>query len=429
MPIAAILALAIMQQPNAGRYEMAERLKRLDVAWLSTEKSERKRDAVADISTGVTSFFSGKYDEAAESLDRAVAKLEGRSPRASDALSIRSESPFYEPGASVKLRLTWTYQPNSVVPVRIGSGSRFIDLKPGKDGSLVVNPSESNPELRQNQEVGYLLPVRAGEDTRFVYLSFVRNYKTRVEALTRSDDPFGRVNGQLLTKFLGDPRAQEVELPLIQYLFSAENVSEQKQKISDQEQVYYAVHGATTFRAQFPRTLRGKTGEAVNVVIAAHGAGGSENMFFESYGRGEAVTEALKRKWVFVSPRAGVSTINDVIDWLTKVRGLTVNKLFLLGHSMGAGSVLSSEPTVKPSAVAALAPAGFRVSDTIKAAPVFIGVGKQEMSMLQAAASNIAKQFDGRTDFEFKEYDPCEHLMIGADAIPDAFKFFDRFAG
>lgn len=428
MPLAAILALAIAQQPNAGRYELAERLKRMDVAWLTCKHVERKRQAIEDIGEGVTGFFSGKYAQAAEALDRAVAKLEGRNSRSSDALSIRCDSPFYEPGASVTLKLTWTYQPNSVVPVRIGSGSRFIDLKPGKDGTLVVNPSESNPELRQNQEVGYLLPVRAGEDTRFVYLSFVRKYRSRIEQLARSEDAFGRATGQLLQKYLSDSRAQEVELPLIQVLFSGENVAEQKQKLADQEQVYYAVHKSTTFRAQFPRDLKGKTGETVNVVIAAHGAGGSENMFFESYGRGEAVTESLKRKWVIIAPRTGASAIDDTIDWLTSVRGLKVGKLFLLGHSMGGGLVLTAEPKTKVSAIAALAPAAMKLSETAKTSPLFVGVGKQEMAMLQNAVGNIVKQSESRPDFQFKEYDPCEHLMIGAEAIPDAFKFFDRFA-
>jgi hypothetical protein len=30
---------------------------------------------------------------------------------------------------------------------------------------------------------------------------------------------------------------------------------------------------------------------------------------------------------------------------------------------------------------------------------------------------------------EFNEYDPCEHLMIVAEALPDAYRFFDRCMG
>lgn len=428
MPIA-VLALAMLQQPPVGRYELAERLKRLDVAWLSCEIVERRKQAIPDITEGVTGFFSGKSAEAAEALDRATAKLEGRNLQASDAVSIRCDSPFYEPGASVTLRLSWTYRPASVIPVRIGSGSRFTDLRPGSNGTLVVNPGESNAELRQNQEVGYLLPVRVGDDTRFVYLSFVRNYRNRVDQLVRGNNAFGRVNGELLQKFMGDTRTQEVELPLIQYLFTAENIAEDKQKLADLEQIYYGVHEATTFRAQLPRSVKGKRDEVVNVVIAIHGAGGSENMFFESYGRGEAVTEAMRRKWVIISPRAGSSAIQDSLAWLTGPRGLKLGKVFLLGHSMGGGAVLAATPKVNPAAIAVLAPAVVRMPDGLKSFPTFLGVGKQELSGLAAAASKMAKDNEGRPDFEFKEYDPCEHLMIGAEAIPDVFRFFDRFAG
>jgi len=427
MSLAALLALAMTQtgQPQVGRYELAERLKRLDVAWMGTSQVARKRDAVPMITEGVTGFFSGRNAEAAEALDRATAKLEGRPLRASDAVSIRCDSPFYEPGATVSLKLSWTYRPESVIPVRIGSGSRFIDLKPGANGTLVVNPSESNAELRLNQEVGYLLPVRVGDDTRFVYLSFVRNYRKRIDALVRSDVAYGRVIGDLLQKYMGDARAQETELPLIQYLFSAENVSEKKQTLAEQEQVFYGVHKATPFRAQFPRSLRGKTGESVNVVIALHGAGGSENMFFESYGRGVAVTEAMKRKWVFLSPRTGPSAIEDMIDWVTGPRGLKIDKLFLMGHSMGGGAVLNAKPSVIPAGVALLAPAGMRPSEQIANAPTFLGVGKQEIGMLAGSVSNLAKLYEGKAGFEFKQYDPCEHLMIGAEAIGDVYKFFD----
>lgn len=428
MVLAAFTALLLAQAAPVGRYELAERLKRIDVAWMACEKIERKRDSIGDITDAVNNFFVGKNAEAAEALDNAAAKLEGRRVQSSDALSIRCDAPFYEPGASVTLKLTWTYRPSSVIPVRVSSGSRYIDLRPGKEATLVVNPSESNAELRLNQEVGYLLPVRVGEDTRYVYLSFVRNYRTRVDKLASSPNAYGLANGRLLQKFMGDAKAQEVELPLIQYIFSGENVAEEKQTLADQEQIFYAIQGSTPFRAQFPHDMRGKTGIEANVVIALHGAGGSENMFFESYGRGSAVTQALKRNWIFVSPRAGSDAVNDVLDWLTNVRGIKVNKLFILGHSMGGGLALGANPKIKPAAIAGLAPAVVRMSDAAKATPTFIAVGKQENGALLTSVNNLVKQNSERTDFEFKEYDPCEHLMVVAEALPDVYAFFDKWA-
>ncbi len=423
MSLLALIVSVALQPDQPTRFDLSERLKRMDVAWMAAEPA-RKKKAIPDISEAVMGFFSGKSGPTAESIDKATAKLEGRFAKSSDALSIRTEFAFYEPGSAITLLLTWAYRPPSVLPVRVGSGSKSVELRPGQNGKLIVQPQDSSQELRLNPEVGYLLPVRVGDDTRSSYVSFVRNHRPRIEALVASQSVFPKTIGQVLTRYIEQPKSQETELPLIEYLFTAEAIQEEKQKIEDQENIFFSEHNGSAFRAVFPSSLKGKTGETVNVVIALHGAGGSENMFFESYGRGICVTETLRRGWVFISPRSSSNAINDSLDWLTKVRKLTINRLFLMGHSMGGGIVLGSTPSFKPTALALFAPASSRIAEAVRGIPTYLAVGRQEMAMLSNAAKALSNGLP--VGSAFREYDNCEHLMIVAEAAKDAFEFFDH---
>ncbi|MCC7435321.1 MAG: hypothetical protein IT363_11605 [Methanoregulaceae archaeon] len=423
MIVSALCVLGLAQvQPNlqAGRFELSERLKRLDVAWMATKDPARRREALTPINTAVAGFFRGRNSEVAEALDVAAATLEGRRVRPSDALNIRPQRPISEPGATLALKITWAYRPGSILPIRVGVGNQEVEVRPGSEATLNMNPWLVNPELRQNQEVGFLMPVRVGMDTRYVYVSFVRRLDERLQRLAGSSNPLVTDIAGAVRGFQANPATMETELPLVQWIYQAESIEEGKAKASDIDQVHYARQGSTVFRAAFPKN---RQDGPVNVVIAVHGAGGSENMFFESYGRGAAVSEALKRGWAFVAPRAGASAIDDSLEWLTTVRGMKLGKVFLMGHSMGGGVVVSASPKVRPTGYAVFAPAAARLGPVASELPVFLAVGKQEQMAMMASA--IAKANEGRAGFVFREYDPCEHLMIVADAVGDAFRFFD----
>ncbi len=425
MILSALAAVSLAQtQPAlvAGRFELAERLKRLDVAWIGTKDAERRRAAIAPINDAVANFFRGRNSEAAQALDTAVATLEGRRLRPADAINVRPEFPISEPGATLTLKITWAYRPSSVLPVRVGISSQEIEVRPGQATTMKVNPWLVNPELRGSQEVGYLMPIAVGQDTRYTYVSFVRGLGERLQKLSGSANPVVADLANAVRGYQSNPATMETELPLVQWVFQAEALEEGKAQPADLDQVYFARQGSTVLRAAFPKQ---RPNGPMNVVIALHGAGGSENMFFESYGRGAAVSEALKRGWAFVSPRAGARSIDDSLDWLTSVRGVKLGKVFVMGHSMGAGLAAGASPKVRPTAYALFAPAAARLGPMAGELPVFLAVGKQEaMAMM---AGTIAKDNSGRSGFVFREYDPCEHLMIVADAVSDAYRFFDGF--
>ncbi|HZH98344.1 MAG TPA: hypothetical protein VEX38_05185, partial [Fimbriimonadaceae bacterium] len=204
---------------------------------------------------------------------------------------------------------------------------------------------------------------------------------------------------------------------------------EGRSKLQDLEQVYYGVQGSTTLRAAFPKELVGKRDAPVDVVVALHAAGGSENMFFEAYGRGIAVSEAIKRGWVFIAPRNSRTAVQDAVDWLQDARGLKVRNLFVIGHSSGGGAALGSyETKPAPTAFGLFAPALATVPQSVFQAPIYLSIGKQDTGRLYGSASSIGREMGNRPTFRYQEFDPCEHLMLVAESIPGAYAFFEKIS-
>jgi predicted esterase len=168
------------------------------------------------------------------------------------------------------------------------------------------------------------------------------------------------------------------------------------------------------------------------VLLLFHGAGGSENMFFETYGSGGAVDAGLKRGWLVVATRQAWTGLGldaaQLLDCLEAIFPIDRSKVLMLGHSMGAGQVanqVSLQPDL-PLAVAALGGGG-RIRNVQAAAqvPWFIAAGSLDFGKTGALAlSQNLKQAGGRR-IEYREYPHVEHMVIVQAALPDVFRFFD----
>lgn len=422
----AALALILLGQTpaTAGRYEMGERLKDLDQAWMSTPDKARRAAAVPKITLAVTAFFSSKAANACKALDEATAVLLGRAISAEDAITLRFEPPFVEPRTAAKLKVGWAYSPTPSRAVRLQVGRQSVVATPGRELTIEVRPEQLNPEILQNPEVGYLMPVQVGAEQRSVFLSIIKKPKERLAALKNTKQPEALAIVEFLQRAFESPDSLETDVPIIQFLFTAELLDEGRLRLDRADSMPFVKHKDTIFRANFPRQVRGP----LTVVIGLHGAGGSENMFFDAYGRGSAVTEAVKRNWAFISPRASATATEDVIDWIKTRRKQPIERVFILGHSMGGGMALNTGGlTPKPSALAIFAPAARAIPPALDGVPVFVSIGKQDF--MAAGVRTFAQQLTGRKGSMFEEIDPCEHLMIVGDSIPQAYRFFDANLG
>ena len=123
------------------------------------------------------------------------------------------------------------------------------------------------------------------------------------------------------------------------------------------------------------RVLRGEGGVLVpvrvvvppsrrplGVLVALHGAGGDENMFVDAYGAGVTPRLAAEANLVLVSPATTAfarspATLDSLLAVLGREHRIDATRVYLLGHSMGAGAAakLAGERPQRVRAAACLA--------------------------------------------------------------------------
>lgn len=183
--------------------------------------------------------------------------------------------------------------------------------------------------------------------------------------------------------------------------------------------------GTATIRLFVPPGLEGKQ----PLVIAVHGAGGSENLFFDGYGDGEVVRQATARGWLVAAPLCGFGQLDcaALADALAARFPIATDRVLLVGHSMGAMQVIgnASRTPARWAAVAALGGGGsVRASDALAKLPFFVGVGSRDFALGQARGLDRALRKAGANS-TLREYAGVEHLAIVQLALPDVFAFFD----
>jgi len=420
--LAAICALALIQPDGlrATRYEMGERLKRLDVAWLATSDSARRARAVPHISSAVTGFFSTQYAPACRSLDLAAAALEGRTILPEDAIDVRFDPPYVEPGDFARLRITWAYRPTPADPVTVRVAGKQVRVAVGEGATLEVDLSLPFPDVGREQEVSVLVPISVGSLTASAYVSKVKQFEGRVKLLEEAKNPISRDLASTLRQVI-EGRAEQ-DSPVLETLFAAEELENEEVQLDELTKLALVRHQGASFSVVFPQEIPDRP----VVMIAMHGAGGSENLFLEGYGRGRAALASLQRGWIFVSPRTSAASGAAALNWLREVRKIEPQVVLAMGHSMGAGIALqSSNWTPRPSAIALFAPAAAQIPEALAGTPIFLAVGKDELAPLLTMARRLGDDLKARPKSQFREYAACEHLMIVAEATADAYRFFD----
>lgn len=161
------------------------------------------------------------------------------------------------------------------------------------------------------------------------------------------------------------------------------------------------------------------------LVVALHGAGGSENMFFDSYGDGKIVRLCGERGWLLVAPR-GAGRVEEVVEALAARYPVDRGRVYLVGHSMGAMAAVG-EASRRPewyAAVAALGGGGrLRVSEGLRAVRFFVGVGTEDFALRGARGLRAALETAGVRSIRYREYEGIEHLAVVQEALFDVFEW------
>ena len=170
------------------------------------------------------------------------------------------------------------------------------------------------------------------------------------------------------------------------------------------------------------------------LVLALHGVGGSENMFFDGYGDGAIVRACEQRGWYLAAPRVGLlgsTPPAEIVAALAAIYPLDRARVFLVGHSMGAGVGLRA---VQQS------PAGFRAfaalgggqalgeARALAALPIFVAAGERDFARSGAERLHASLAATGSSVATLRIYPRCEHLLVVPAALPDVFAWFDTLA-
>lgn len=406
------LALLSTRQPApATRADAAERTIRLESVWIDQKDSGRRAQAVGFVNQSVMAFFGGQYGRVCEGLDRASATLLGRQWEPADAVRVRFQSSAVAPGSTVKAVVSWAYSVpvESVVSISVGSEKRT--LKAGESTTLEWTAPDA--------EGDYPIDIELEASSRSLILSVVSSLDERIGKLTQAE--LQPLVAALRATLAG---TYEMSLPVHEWLNKAEDsVKPESNVVAPMVQ-----HGSTVFRVAIPRGVE----EKPTVIIALHGAGGSENMFFDGYGAGAIRKMAEARGWIFMSPRTSAAAPQACLDWLRETRDIEPERVFLVGHSMGGGAAVSAVAQMKkkPAGVALFAPAsGPSLPVSFEGVPVFLAVGEQEMAMLKTTADRLGASLANRAASKFVTYPNCEHLMVVVEGRTDLFDWLDGLVG
>jgi pimeloyl-ACP methyl ester carboxylesterase len=456
---------AAWSQSPISRADLAVRLIETEACWEAhRESAEARLRATRPLSEGLTAFFSGRFDALARNLTLACAALRSDAPPTPEmlyagALGVRIppvvDKDALERGEVVlrgqlfayyaaekpetPLQLRWRITPRGETRT-VGEGT--LDApEPGSTMTLLTRAPEGDYEAH--------FELRQGEQTLRQWrqtFSIIAHLQARLEALERAAEshedaePVERMtvlNARevLQSALKGD--SPETFYPLLRLLQLAEQIAASWEagqsgwRAAPGDYWMATLHRErkVAFRLFIPKQFQ--PNRPIPLVVALHGAGGNEHLFFEGYGLGIVLKEAEKRGWAVIAPRAemGLAHIGGALEAAQKLLPIDPARVYLMGHSMGGAhsfAAIAQFPD-RFRAVAIFAGAG-QPAQVPADLPILMTVGEQELSLLKTTIENAYRRLQelNLKVLEYKKYDGCDHLMIVREAMPDAFAFFDR---
>lgn len=456
LTIVLIVASQVVGQQAETRYELGKRVQAFEIAWdTKANDADAKKRVAPVVNQAVQNFFRFNFPAVGQTMDQARHLL--RSAEEVPA-NVRWAEAFYavpearlldgqakEHSVALKAfyKLDLPTPKNALVRVQLGQAKPtevpFQDVPfsikfplggtPSGDTTLVVTIEQDGKTLAKHT---FAVAVVDKLDARLKALqdavAKLPSPRTTIEQATLAQ------HVKLLTA-LAQKAPQETDYPAARLLAEAEELVPATGAIFTAKRAGEYWLSVPTGKTNTSVRLRvpEKLGERVPVVVALHGMGGSENMFFDAYGNGIVPKLARERGWLVVATRvegvlgAGPApAVPALLDELQKRYPIDTKRVFLVGHSMGAGHViqLTTQNPERFAAVAALGGGG-RITkpEPLHQLPFFVGCGKLDFAL--GGAKSLAKSLEGGK-VTFKEYDDIEHLVIVREAAPEVFQFFDK---
>jgi predicted esterase len=458
--ISAVLTAApiLAAEPELNYYDLGQRLVQLEHVWDAHPDAASRARAVPVLKQAVPQLLTGKTAEAAATLDRGRLLLESAEPTAAKKWA-----------ASLIVHPSLRLLDASSEPLTVGVGTAYPagDLPDAVELTVSVTDADGAVRLRGVKSIVNKLPldvvipikgVPEGDHilrteitvggkpaaTFSIGISTASRLRERLRRLRvpekgTSLDTATLRSLAVLFGVLGYGSTPETNFPAVRLLAEAEaldaSLASGKEYYGPQRtgQFWLTIPtGASPVPVRIFVPEQAKSGKPLPVVVALHGAGGSENMFLDAYGYGLVGRLAAERGWYLVAPRAGglfddAPPVPAIIDELAKVYPIDKNHVFVVGHSMGAmQSVALAQQSLGRFAAIAPLGGGGRVfkPEVFRELPVFIGCGKEDFLLGGAQGLKATLEKAGATRVSYKEYPNVEHMLVVQEALPEVFKFF-----
>jgi predicted esterase len=455
-----LLSFAAADASLAQRNDLAQRLAKLEDSWARRESAEARRRALPRVEKAVGEFFSFRLARAGQSLDEARMLLDGvkidpaRAWAASRKLKIESRVLDPQMDESLIVEMTSLY-PAGLEPEDLSLGitcrrcdsdapiaARKTSVSKTKEGNfrfelLFAKETSADVELTLTLSRGKM------ELDRFVHrIAVIPELDARLETLraeTTESENGAALDWRQLTRREGAKRLRrlrqgktpENEPRALAELEHLESLASHPKGASLGPGDYHLALPRDRGRDQLRIAIPEKAGAAPPLLLLAHGAGGSENMFFDAYGRGRYVSEGLARGAIVVAPRSpliGALDLDGFLERLAQIQPFDRRRVFLVGHSMGAGRLLGAALRTDAPVAALAAIAGGRPSpkpETLAGIPLFLGTASRDFG--RAGVESLGKQMlavEGAR-VELKVLEDCEHLLVVQDLSAEVFRFLE----
>jgi len=157
----------------------------------------------------------------------------------------------------------------------------------------------------------------------------------------------------------------------------------------------------------------------VGVLLVLHGAGGDENMFVDAYGSGLVTKLAAEQRLILVSPKTDVfgatpEHFDALMTLLRKEFRIDSSRVYLIGHSMGAGAA-ARLAQARPAQIAAVAMLAGGSPITVPNAPPSLFIGAELDGIIPAARVEAAAKATPGATYELFRHEG--HLLMVGNGV------------
>lgn len=446
---ASIANLAFAQKENQ-RYEVGRRLIAFEVDFDQIKEPKTLKVVCERLKPITFLFFSGQLDQCAKALDLARWNCKNQGEPSglrafADSLSITPsqkivamEEKFIECEIASVYAVKGKEVLNGRLFFRQVDANEVLNLKLLSIEQLPQKVSINTQGLKEGE---YQLVMELNSEGKVlashkVLISLVKDKAQLInsvdEAELKKDIPLWKASKQNLTNLLNDllkGKRFEGDIPVKRITESVRFLEKGLEAVNGEKGSEYLIAfpgKLTPLPARIFIPASAKT-RKVPLVVALHGAGGTENMFFEAYGAGLVKKLCNDRGWMLLAPRNGIAIEN--LQLVINELPVDPERVIFIGHSMGAGQALSFAVN-HPKEVTALGLMGgagaVGKNQSLGIMQVFVGIGSEDF--VRASVVNFVKEAtkQPKNNLILKEYESIEHSTICQICMPEMFDFFSE---